>query len=750
MAKYVSLTLHMDVNIYKRAKIAAAIKEVPFKKYCTDAVYEDSALKPDQEKINFFRGYEKKKKGDKEKNYSILECGDFGYTEKMLGKDNKYYSVKKIDKNSPKFVRKDFKRETQISIKLNHENLVRFYGYFEDKEKIEKYKDLRLNLIERTHNLFKENIELIRNTNEDKDIYCLVNEFSQNGSLEDFINKYKRDCLIKGAFVPLDQNTVIKFFEQILSGIKYLHSKKIVHRDILPDNILIDENNNIKISCFSIAAIFNEEGDSEKEEDDDLLCHCTRVGRRDFVCPEIEQSKSYDYRCDIYSLGLTMLCLMLDEKPVTFTRSPINLKSEWKLKEGIWDKLDCYNKYLIKLIKRMLEENINYRPTSSQCYDELQYIKQIIKNPNDNVAERYLQNKNDPEKKIPNKIKIIIPKIKYNQGYITNNQNCIQINIKNNSNIYQNKQNSSISSVMQCLYYCFKENLNNFKICIQDNTFLSYDIIRLIEKVSIESKDIFLDSIQNFRNKASKRIPFYSGNKEIEPIDVFSGLCSYINKEFKENNIPYLNCIYQDFKEMKEMPKANFPKVYEIIETFKNEYSNPFVDNFYYILLHLIRCPKCNHVLNAEIKDNCGISSFISLPGIVIDKVSNLLELYMTKQFISPLIYSCDNCDYKGKGKDILGFLNTPRFLLFNFEDEKDTKTLEYTIDLTNYSLTKSKEEKYNLLSFIAKDGGKYKAYIKNDKDIWCAYNEENVMEEYALISKYDCKPYIAIYEKEI
>lgn len=71
MTKYVSLTLHMDVNIYKRAKIAAAIKEVPFKKYCTDAVYEDSALKPDQEKINFFRGYEKKKKGDKD--YKVVK-----------------------------------------------------------------------------------------------------------------------------------------------------------------------------------------------------------------------------------------------------------------------------------------------------------------------------------------------------------------------------------------------------------------------------------------------------------------------------------------------------------------------------------------------------------------------------------------------------------------------------------------------------------------------------------------------------
>jgi len=37
---------------------------------------------------------------DKDKDYFILGCGKAGYVEKMLGKDNKYYAVKKLDKNS--------------------------------------------------------------------------------------------------------------------------------------------------------------------------------------------------------------------------------------------------------------------------------------------------------------------------------------------------------------------------------------------------------------------------------------------------------------------------------------------------------------------------------------------------------------------------------------------------------------------------------------------------------------------------
>jgi len=201
---------------------------------------------------------------------------------------------------------------------------------------------------------------------------------------------------------------------------------------------------------------------------------------------------------------------------------------------------------------------------------------------------------------------------------------------------------------------------------------------------------------------------------------------------------------------MIEIPKANFPKVYEIIEDFKKEYHSPFINNFYYLLLNLIKCPKCNHVLNAEIKNNYGISSFFPLPGLIEDRVSNLLEAYMSKQFDSHSFYNCKNCDYKGLGKDKLGFLNTPKFLLFSFEGKKGKKYLDNSVDLTNYSLSKSKNNKYNLLSYITKENNKYKTYIKNNKGIWCENNDENIMKENALIFKYDCIPYIAIYEKEI
>ena len=56
----------MDLKTYKRAKIASAISEMPFRRYCINAVFEDSALIADPKKLNFFGGVRRKKKGDKD------------------------------------------------------------------------------------------------------------------------------------------------------------------------------------------------------------------------------------------------------------------------------------------------------------------------------------------------------------------------------------------------------------------------------------------------------------------------------------------------------------------------------------------------------------------------------------------------------------------------------------------------------------------------------------------------------------
>ena len=96
--------------------------------------------------------------------YFILGKGNFGYAEKMKSKKNNlYYAIKKLDIYKIENI-KNFHRETEIMFSLNHENIIKFYGYFEDKEDINKYKE-----IYKKSKKYK-NIE--KETN-DKAIYCL-------------------------------------------------------------------------------------------------------------------------------------------------------------------------------------------------------------------------------------------------------------------------------------------------------------------------------------------------------------------------------------------------------------------------------------------------------------------------------------------------------------------------------------------------------------------------------------------------
>ena len=312
------------------------------------------------------------------KNYTIVDVDYFGYAEKMKSKkNNKYYTIKKVIINSLHFNRKDFKREIEIQSHLNHENITRLYGYFEDIEKASKINEIYGN--EKTKHFINKKIL------EDEKVYCLVCEFAKNGNLKDYLSKDKKKYN-EDNFIPIKQDFIIKILTQALNALTYLQSQSVLHRDLKFDCIYLDENNDIKISDFRISALMRDDNPINKNKDPDLFYNNEQVGRLDFVSPEIFDGKNYDYKTDIYSLGLIMLCLMSKnkKKPISFLREINRKVKERRIDKDNMDENYC--KDLKNLVKEMLNENPEKRINCQMAYFKILQIYNtiIIHSPNFN------------------------------------------------------------------------------------------------------------------------------------------------------------------------------------------------------------------------------------------------------------------------------------------------------------------------------------------------------------------------------
>ncbi len=89
----------------------------------------------------------------------------------------------------------------------------------------------------------------------------------------------------------LSIKTSLHYFKQILSALEFAHKHKVIHRDIRPSNILLDEKNNIKITDFGTSTLLNEKQYAT-----------TRIGSPPYMAPEQFEGKAV-FPSDIYSAG---------------------------------------------------------------------------------------------------------------------------------------------------------------------------------------------------------------------------------------------------------------------------------------------------------------------------------------------------------------------------------------------------------------------------------------------------------------
>ena len=126
--------------------------------------------------------------------------------------------------------------------------------------------------------------------------YFLYLEYIPGGSIKNMIEQF-------GGF---NEILIKKYTKQILSGLKYLHDKKIIHRDIKCANILIGNRGMIKLTDFGCSKKISMK--LAKKDSSSNGEYCTSLkGTIPWCAPEVICHKKYGKKADIWSLGCTLI-----------------------------------------------------------------------------------------------------------------------------------------------------------------------------------------------------------------------------------------------------------------------------------------------------------------------------------------------------------------------------------------------------------------------------------------------------------
>ncbi|MDO4280857.1 MAG: Stk1 family PASTA domain-containing Ser/Thr kinase [Peptococcaceae bacterium] len=206
----------------------------------------------------------------------------------LLG--DRYQIIKKIGSGGMAIVylAKDLSLDRYVAIKLLRDE------YTEDSTFKRHFQKEAVAIAKLSHN----NIVGIYDILSDGETMCLVMEYVEGETLKDQINR-------DGA---IPWRKAVKYGIQIANALAYAHSNQIIHKDVKSQNIIINKNDNVKITDFGISQMMNNT----------TITHNKGVlGSAHYFSPEQARGEKLSYQTDIYSLGVVLYEMLVGELPFT-------------------------------------------------------------------------------------------------------------------------------------------------------------------------------------------------------------------------------------------------------------------------------------------------------------------------------------------------------------------------------------------------------------------------------------------------
>lgn len=264
-------------------------------------------------------------------NFEIIKPlgqGSFGTVFYVLRKsDNNFYALKRVKiSEMSQSDQEHALNEVRVLASFTHQNIISYKECF-----------------------FSENTKTLD----------IIMEYAENGDLSSKIKESKKEHLL------IQENFIWNIFFQICFGLKALHDKKFIHRDLKSANIFLCSDNVAKIGDFNV---------SKRLKYTPYLQ--SQTGTPYYASPEIWLERPYDMRTDMWSLGCIIyeLCTL----KVPFRAKSISSLSKAVIK-GVYEPIpNIYSKDLKRLIAFLLNVDMRKRPNVDQILS-CDFIKEKMK-----------------------------------------------------------------------------------------------------------------------------------------------------------------------------------------------------------------------------------------------------------------------------------------------------------------------------------------------------------------------------------